>query len=245
MSVIAIIQARMKSTRLPGKVLLDLHGETVLERVVSRVQRMRRLDGFVVATSRAAADDRIEELCRRRSWQVFRGEELDVLDRYYQAARVANAQHVVRVTADCPLVSVEETDRLITRHLESGADYSHNITVWGSGMPLGTGSEIFTLDALERSWRDGKAPHHREHVDEYVGDHPELFKVERLLAPQELYWPDLRLTVDEAPDLELMRAIYARLERAGSFINLRDVIQLIRREPDLFHMNQHVRQKVI
>lgn len=242
MRVVAVVQARTRSSRLPGKVLADVAGRTLLARVVERTRRAETLSETLVATSTASADDAIEELCSDEGWAFFRGSEEDVLDRYYRAALASEAEHVVRVTADCPFVSPHELDRVVAHHLETGADYTHSLTIWGSGMPLGTGLEVFAFAALERSWREGHEPHHREHVDEYVGDHPELFYVERLEAPPGLRRPELRLTVDEPADLELAREIYRRLD---PFAELPEVVAALDVEPELAALNAHVRQKTL
>jgi spore coat polysaccharide biosynthesis protein SpsF len=243
-NVVAIVQTRMGSTRLPGKVLLPIVGEPMLAHVVERARAVPGIGEVVVATSTEAADDRIAELCAARDWACFRGSEEDVLDRYYQAALAYKADHVLRVTADCPLLEIEQTGAVVERHLESGADYTHNITVWGSGMPLGTGAEIFTLTCLETSWRDGREPHHREHVDEYVGDHPELFRMERVDAPEALRRPELRLTVDTPDDLALVRAVYDRFP-SGTLPAVAEVIALLDENPELTELNRHVVQKPI
>jgi spore coat polysaccharide biosynthesis protein SpsF len=245
LSIVAVIQARMGSTRLPGKVLLDVSGEPLLFHVVARAEAMRQVDAVVVATSSLARDDAIEGLCQDRGWACFRGDEEDVLDRYYRAAQWATAEHVVRVTSDCPLVCVEEADRVIERHLEARSDYAHNITVWGGQTPLGTGVEIFTFDALEVSWREGQEPHHREHVDEYVGEHPERFHIEVVVASPALRRPELRLTVDTPDDLELVREIYRRLYHPGQVIPLAEVVSLLDANPRLTELNRHVVQKPI
>lgn len=242
MNVVVVIQARTGSTRLPGKVLADVAGKPLLARVAERSQRMERADEVVVATSTSPRDDAIAALCAERGWACFRGSEEDVLDRYYRAAVRHGAAHVVRVTADCPFLCPHQADRVVERHLETGSDYAHNITVWGSGMPLGTGVEIFTFAALERSWREGHEPHHREHVDEYVGDHPELFHMERVKAPTELHRPKLRLTVDTPEDLELTRQVYTRL---ADPVELGDVIALLDESPELVELNRQVVQKPI
>src|SRR5262249_41226654 len=130
MTVATIVQARMGSTRLPGKVLKDICGETLLAHVMARSEAMTRSDLTVVATSTPAGDDPIAALGAERGWRVFRGSESDVLDRYVEAALDCGAGHVVRVTSDCPLVDPEEGDRVIARHLESGAGYTHNVTVF-------------------------------------------------------------------------------------------------------------------
>lgn len=245
MSTIAIIQARMGSSRLPGKVLLDIAGATLLERTAQRAARIPGVDQVVIATTDVALDDAIGGFCRERDWPCFRGSEPDVLDRYTRAARAFGAELVIRVTSDCPFLCVSEAGRLLAFHKERDADYSHNITVWGSGMPLGTGVEVFTRAALEASWSDGREPHHREHVDEYIYEHPERFRIEMITAPPELHRPEMRLTVDTEADLELVREIYRRLGEPGQgdVVALRDVIALLDAEPALLELNRDVVQK--
>jgi spore coat polysaccharide biosynthesis protein SpsF len=242
-TVVAIVQARMGSNRLPGKVLLDLAGAPMLERVVRRTEAIPGIDAVVVATSVNPADDAIQALCRTTARRCVRGDEEDVLSRFFDAATQHGADHVVRITADCPFLCSSEAGRIVAHHLATGADYSHNVTAWGSGMPLGTGTEVFTLDALARSCREGHEPHHREHVDEYVSEHPEIFRIEMLEAPPDLYHPDLRLTVDTAEDLALARAIYRALERPERLIDLAEVLELLRQRPELLALNRHVVQK--
>jgi len=244
-TVATIVQARMGSTRLPGKVLMDVAGAPLLAHVVERCDAMTRSDATIVATSTLAGDDPIEALGAARGWRVFRGSEDDVLDRYVQAAREAGAEHVIRVTADCPLVDPGEGDRVIAHHLATGADYTHNITVWGGETPIGVGVEAFALGALEASWRDGREPHHREHVDEYVYEHPERFRLERVPASAPLARPDLRLTVDTPEDMALTRALYERLYVPGEIVSLAAAIALLDTSPELVALNAHVRQKTI
>ena len=224
---------------------MEVEGQPLLERVVERARRIDGVDEVMVATTPSAGDESIVDLCRRRGWTCYRGSEQDVLDRYVQAARIARAEHVVRITADCPLVCVSEAGRLLVHHHELRADYSHNITVWGSGLPLGTGVEVFTRHALEISWREGLEPHHREHVDEYVYEHPERFRIESTTASPGLRRPDYRLTVDTLDDLVLMREVHRRLgaSKDGGMIRLIDVIALLDAEPALLEINQHVAQK--
>ena len=245
MTVATIIQARTGSTRLPGKVLQDISGEPLLAHIVARCDAMTGSDETVVATSTAGGDDAIADLGARRGWRVFRGSEADVLDRYVAAARDAGADHVIRVTADCPLVAPDEADRVIARHLEGGADYTHNVTVFGGGTPLGTGVEAFTIAALEASWRDGHEPHHREHVDEYVAEHPELFRHEVVVASPAVHRPELRLTIDTPEDMELIRAIYDRLYTPGAIVSLQAAIELLDAHPELLELNRHIKQKTI
>lgn len=245
MSVVAIIQARVGSTRLHGKVLEPVANEPMLAHVFTRSRAIQGVDDVVVATTTRSEDDAIVDLCRDRRWPCFRGSEDDVLDRYFQAGVSVGAEHVVRITADCPLICPLEGARVVQRHRETGADYTHNITVWGSGMPLGTGVEVFTMQSLETSWQDGLEPHHREHVDEYVGEHPERFRIERVVAPPRLHRPELRLTVDTREDLALVREIYRSLYRAERVFPLDDVIALVDANPKLLELNRRVVQKTI
>lgn len=161
----------MGSSRLPGKILKPLAGRPSLAWIVERTRAISSVDDVLVATTDRPGDDAVETLARAEGWPLFRGSEPDVLDRYYQAALQARARHVVRVTADCPLVCVSEADRTVRHHLAAANDYTHNVTVWGSGLPIGTGVEIMTFAALETSWREGHESHHREHVDEYIYEH--------------------------------------------------------------------------
>lgn len=130
--VVALIQARMGSTRLPGKVLMRIGERSLLERVVERVERMQTLSAWAVITSDLAADDAIVTLCRTRGWQCLRGSALDVCDRYHAAAAAMQAEHVVRVTADCPLLCWEQGDRVVDAHLVDRNDYTHNLTCWAA-----------------------------------------------------------------------------------------------------------------
>lgn len=245
-NVVAVVQARMGSTRLPGKILADIAGEPMLARVVTRCEVIEGINEVVVATSELAADDVVAQLCDSRGWACIRGSEADVLDRYHLAARRFAADHVMRVTADCPLLCPRQGAEVVRRHLEDRNDYTHNLTVWGSSMPLGTGVEVFTFDALDRSWREGHEPHHREHVDEYVGDHPELFRIGLVTAPAALQRPDYRITVDTPEDLELARRIYEGVKPApGGVIDVLDVVTFLDEHPDLLSINRHVRQKLI
>ncbi len=243
MTFAVVIQARTSSERLPGKVLADVAGRTMLERVVERSRRIEGVDCVVVATSDAPGDDAIADVCARRGWTVFRGSLADVLDRYVQAARMLDASHVLRVTADCPLLSWEEASRVVAHHVSEGNDCTHNLGMFGSGLPRGTEVEAFTREALEISWQEGHEPHHREHVDEYVYEHPERFAIRRVDAPAHLR-RDYRLTVDEQPDLDLVRAIYARLPDDGD-VSLEDVVALLDADPQLAATNAHVRQKTL
>jgi spore coat polysaccharide biosynthesis protein SpsF len=172
---IAIIQARMSSSRLPGKVLLDLGGQPMLARVVERTRRAKLLDDVVVATTVEASDDPIEQFCAERGYPCFRGSLNDVLDRYYQAARAFHANTIVRITADCPVMDADVVNRVISLLHEPSTFNLQPIDFaasrlpppWGRTLPIGLDVEVVTFAALERAWREADQPFHREHVMPY------------------------------------------------------------------------------
>jgi spore coat polysaccharide biosynthesis protein SpsF len=199
LSVIGIIiQARMGSTRLPGKVLKTVGGRTLLGHILFRLSFLRHHVKIILATSTSDKDDVIESFSRDNNIVCFRGSEDNVLERYYLCAVEYGFQHIVRLTADNPFYDIEELDNLIDLHLRIGADYSHSFAF----LPYGTGAEIFTFDALAKSYKMGHKPNHIEHVNEYITDNPELFKIEVLSVPRCKNRPDIRLTIDTQEDYE-------------------------------------------
>jgi len=240
MSVVAIIQARMGSTRLPGKVLMDLGGETVLARVVGRLQRARLVNKIVVATTDSACDDAIVLECHRLQVSSFRGSEIDVLDRYCQAARGCAARTVVRITSDCPVIDAQLVDETIRAFQQQCGDYASN--AFSRTYPRGLDTEVFTITALERAWRDAHKPYEREHVTPYFYEHPELFRLVSQCG--RIDYSQYRWTLDTAEDLELLRTIYARFGNQDDF-SWGEAVQLMEREPELAELNSRVIQKTL
>lgn len=238
MNVVAIIQARMQSTRLPGKVLADIGGRSMLARVCDRVRRAATLDRLVVATSTWPNDQVIADECEHLAVACFRGSEADVLDRYHQAACAYRADAVVRITADCPLIDPGVIDRVVEGFLEYRPDYAANILqrTW----PRGLDTEVMTADALARAWREATATHERTHVTPYIYGHPEWFRLHSVTGPGD--YGDDRWTVDTPADLEFARAVHRQLGDDETFC-WQDVRQLVIRQPALAEMNRRVRQK--
>ncbi len=204
-----VLQARMGSTRLPGKVLKDLCGKPMLAWIFERLRLARRPDAFILATSDQGRDDPVAALAPAHGFEVFRGSEGDVLDRYYQCARQFGLDFVVRATADNPFVDPEGLDGLLDVFLARELAYACADTKGPSGYPWGVGQEVFTLAALERSWREGHEPHHREHVDEYILERPDIFPQAVVEALAGVAGPGLSLTVDTPEDFARAEAIYA------------------------------------
>lgn len=235
---VVIIQARMRSTRLPGKVLMDIAGRTMLSWVVRRAQKAKKIDGVLVATTLSAADQAVEKECQRLSVPVVRGSELDVLDRYQRAAAFAGAEAIVRITADCPFIDPAVVDDVVTVLQKTGADYASNIL--RRTFPRGLDCEIMTADALERAWREACLPHEREHVTPYLYEHPELFHLENIEHATDL--SQFRLTVDTEEDLRLARAIYERLGKRED-LPWQDITALLESDPALAQINRSIQQK--
>lgn len=240
MKTVAILQARFGSTRLPGKVLKQLGGKSVLCRVIARVKTCAQLDDVIIATTDQPPDAAVAEEARKCGATVFRGSEHDVLSRYYFAAKENSADVIVRITADCPLYDGALLDRMLTefRRVKT-ADYLSNVIK--RTFPRGLDTEIFLFDALERAHREAQQPHEREHVTPYLYQHPELF---RLKSYEEQ--PDLsgfRWTLDTQEDWDFMQAIYTELHTGGDIFSTADVLKLLKARPELTKLNAHVEQK--
>ncbi len=237
---IAIVQARMGSTRLPGKVLMDLGGDTVLSRVVRRLARAQLVEKIVVATTETLRDELIVVECKRLGVSCFRGSEDDVLDRYYRAAEESGAAVIVRITSDCPVIDPERVDETIRVFQSERADYASN--AHPRTFPRGLDTEVFSMAALGRAWREAHAPHQREHVTPYIYEHPELFYIasDRGHCDYSAY----RWTLDTPEDLRLLREIYRRFGNRDTF-SWREVIALMQVEPELAEVNASVIQKSI
>lgn len=239
MKKVAIIQARMTSTRLPGKILMDLAGQPMLAQQLSRLRQCHMLDELVVATTTNATDDPVVKLARREGIRYFRGSEDDIVSRYIGAACEAAAEVVVRLTADCPLIDAEVVDLAVSElvsHAES-CDYAGNVLK--RTYPRGLDVEAFSLWALEECDRHAKSPLSREHVTLVIRqEKPELFRCRSVVDSEDN--SDLRWTVDTQTDLDLVRAIYERLDMPRTRRTYRDIVSFVRSRPELMAMNNGI-----
>ncbi|MCI9429498.1 MAG: NTP transferase domain-containing protein [Lachnospiraceae bacterium] len=215
-----IIQARCGSTRLPGKILKVIHDRTLLDHIIDRLKALQEEAVIVIATSTLPGDDRVEQFCREKGVLCFRGSESNVLSRYYECAREQGFDHIVRLTADNPFVDVEEVDRLIAFHKESGNDFSESF----SQLPIGVGAEIFCFSALEEDMKRASMPHHFEHVDEYILENMDKFKTGTLRVEESKNRPDVRLTVDTQEDYE--KACYIAAHSKTGLATTQEAISL-------------------
>jgi spore coat polysaccharide biosynthesis protein SpsF len=230
--LLALIQARLSSRRLPGKVLAPVLGVPMLGRQLERVARAG-VDRVIVATSEDAGDAPIDEFVRGAGYACFRGSLSDVLDRMYQAARAYGADQIIRLTADCPLVHRRVIDDVVSRHRAGGFDYTSNTL--RRTHPHGVDVEIMTFAALERAWCEAKAPAAREHVTTYILSHPESFRLGSVEHAQD--WSHYRWTVDYAEDLEAVRAIFDELYPLDPDFSIEQIVTLYERRPELWDLN--------
>jgi spore coat polysaccharide biosynthesis protein SpsF (cytidylyltransferase family) len=239
---VVIIQARMGSSRLPGKVLKLIRDQPLLWHVVTRTRLASLVDETVVATTVEEQDNQIAEFCERHGFKYTRGSEEDVLDRYYQAANAYDADTVVRITGDCPLASPEIIDRVVRVYRDSGVEYANNKLRYPNGLDV----EAMRFETLERAWEEAELPEEREHVTTYIraSDDFEKRKVTNPLDISTYSVTDadtiLRWSVDYQSDLEFIREIYDRLSLHGEWtINQQAVFELVEREPEIVDMTDH------
>lgn len=226
--ILAILQARMSSSRLPGKVLKALAGAPMILRQIERVRRARRIDALLVATSGEASDDPLAKALEGAGIAVFRGPLDDVLARFALALDAHPADHVVRLTGDCPLADPQVIDATIALHLESGADYTQN-RLREKGYPKGLDVEVVTASALRQVAAEATAPEAREHVTWDLWNHPQRWRIARLEPPAEE--GDVRWTVDRPDDYEFVAAVYADLYPANPAFTSDDVRAWVRAHP--------------
>jgi len=233
--IIAFIQARMGSTRLPGKVALPLGNSTVLEQVVNRVSRAKMVDETILVTTLSLKDLDLVKLSAVNKIRVFCGSEEDVLDRYYQAAKLVKPDHVIRITADCPLMDSKVIDLVVGKHLESGADYTSNVLK--ETYPDGLDIEVFKFEALKKAWKESVKTSDREHVTLYIRNNPKIFKllsVENTFDTSQHRW-----TLDEPKDYEFIKGVYSHFSHTEYF-GMADVLNLLEKNPSLLTINQDI-----
>jgi spore coat polysaccharide biosynthesis protein SpsF len=222
-------------------VLREICGKHMLWHMLNRVRLSKRLDDIVLAIPDSAQNARLEQFARQFAFHYFRGSERDVLSRYYEAAKKFDADVIVRLTSDCPLIDPRATDKVIEEYLNADADYTSNIIK--RTYPLGLDTEAFNYGVLEKAHKEAKKEYEREHVTPYIYQHPNLFKLKSVETNGKLRRPDLRLTVDTEEDLQLIRQIFNRLYRDGEIFYTKDVIDLLDKHPELVAINANIGQK--
>jgi spore coat polysaccharide biosynthesis protein SpsF len=257
--VIAIIQGRMSSSRLPGKILADIAGQPILQRVFMRTSRAASVTETIFATTTDSTDDPVAEYCESSGIPFTRGSQFDVLDRYYQTAKQAQADVVVRITADCPVIDPELIDNVVNILLENEYDFVCNRLPppWNRTYPIGLDVEACTFKLLKKAWKEAKEPQHREHAMPYFYEGVELTRQSRTLETgtssrgfkiallhHTTDFGDYRWTVDTPEDLEFMRQVYSRFDGRDDF-SWKEVLDLVHNEPELMEINAGVKHKTL
>lgn len=243
MKIVTTIEARMRSTRLPGKVLKPLLGKPMLERMVERLRRARRSDAIVVATTTHPADDPIVELARAMGVGCYRGSEEDVLDRVLEAAESVEADLIVETTADCPLIDPGVIDQLIATYLANPVDYCSNVLK--PTYPRGLDAQVFSVATLRQVAALTTDPADREHVSLYIYEHPERYRLLTVASGLADDVGRLRLTVDTPEDFVLVERVYQALYPTNPAFGLAEIVALFERDPELADLNRHIRQKAV
>lgn len=236
MEVVAIVQARMRSNRFPGKMMKELVGKPVLWHVINRLKRAKLIDKIVVATTVKEIDKPIRELAEKLGIDGFAGSEDDVLDRYYQASKEYDAEIIVRVTADCPLIDPQIVDKVISYYLENKdkLDYVRS----GLSFPDGVGdSEVFSFATIEKAWKGARLLSEREHVTPYIWKNPGIFRIATVENDEDL--SDIRLVIDDENDFLVVTEIFSDLYKEDEIFHLKDILNFLSKTPELLELNKH------
>lgn len=237
----ATIEARMTSSRLPGKVLLDAAGKPMLERMIERVRRVSLITDIIVATTTNPTDDPIADLARKLDVKVYRGDEHDVMRRVLEAAHMYAVDVIVELTGDCPVIDPEVVESVILAYDGDEVDYCSNTLT--RSYPIGMDTQVFSTGVLADAFLRTDDPCDREHVSRYIHRHPELYKLKGIVADDERYAPNLRLTLDTKEDLLLLRAVFEWFTRSNPAFTLDDVLKLLKMQPELRRLNADVQHR--
>ena len=233
--VTAIIQARMTSSRLPGKVLMEVMERPLLSYQIERLRFSKIINNIIISTTVNKEDDPIIQLCQKEGLNFYRGSEGDVLDRYYQTAKEYNVQHIMRLTADCPLIQPDICDRVASIYFNSSADYVYTDVTFAEGLDC----EVFTFQALSQAWREARLRSEREHVTPYIQNHPEKFQ--RITVENETDDSKYRITVDEHNDFLAVKTILKNLYKGlDSYFAITEIKALLDSHPEIYSLNSHI-----
>jgi len=239
--IIIIIQARMGSSRLPGKVLKKIEGRSMLWHIIDRLSFCHEIDEIVLTIPDTEENDILEKFAKSHKTKFYRGEEKDVLARYYRTAKKFKGDLIVRITSDCPLISPKIVDLVIQQHINSDVDYTSNVIE--RTFPRGMDIEVFSFNILRESFEKADQPYQREHVTPYISENPSKFKLQNIKAKDKLNHPEFRLTVDTEEDFKLIQEIYKHLYNPGKLFLIEEVVDLLKNNSELAKINALVKQK--
>lgn len=239
--ITAIIQARMGSTRLPGKTMIRFSGNSLLGHIIERLTYSKKISSIVVATTTSPADDPLVEWAEKNKLKYFRGSEADVLSRYYEAAKFSNAKHVARITADDPFKDPEIIDAVADLYFNEALDFAYNNKP--PSFAEGLDTEIFSFEALSRAQHDAIDPFEREHVTQHFYRNPAKFRQKNLMSPVD--YSNFRWTIDTQEDLKMAEAVYENLYTPGRIFLAGDILKLLEAKPDIALINKDVNRSAM
>ena len=238
-----IIQARVDSARLPSKILFKLpfnSNFTVLEQVIKRCKNVNNLDEIIIATTSKENDSVLEKITKFDGIKIFRGNECNVLERFYYAAKIYKLDLIIRLTGDNPCIDSLLISTILENHIRNGADYTKT-----EGYPIGLNVEVFNYNALEKAHKNATKDYEKEHVTPYIYKNPNIFKINKVKAPKELYAPDIRITLDTEEDYALLCSVFDYLYPKNKYFTAYDIINLFNEKPWLKLINKKIMQKKI
>lgn len=234
--IVTVIQARSGSTRLPGKVMMDILGRPLLLRMVERVQRAALAGTIVIATTTESSDDVIEKLCEQEGLNCYRGNRDDLLDRHYQTGLLYHADAVVKIPSDCPLIDPKVIDRVLQYYLDHDYDFVSNLHP--ATYPDGNDVEVMSMKTITTAWQNATLKMEREHTTPYIWERPELFRIATLTWETGLdYSMSHRWTIDYPEDFDFIKRVYEELYPSDPAFTLQNILDLTDRNPDIFALN--------
>jgi len=240
--ILCLIQARMDSSRLPGKVMKEINGRSIISIIVNSLKKSQYITKIVVATSNNQSDDIFVEHLKKNKIEYFRGSENDALSRFYFAAKKENPDLIVRITGDCPLIEPKIVDQVIENAIIKKSDYCSNVEK--RTFPRGYDTEVFTFNVLEKMFHESKNPLEREHVTLFINNNHNLFNIQGIVAPPEKQYPEWRICVDTKDDFKLIKKIFEYYP-TKEIIRYDDIISLFTKYPELPKINENVKQKLL
>jgi spore coat polysaccharide biosynthesis protein SpsF len=239
-NIIAIIQARTGSSRLFGKVLRKISNKTVIEHIYNRVSSVKSIKKTFLATTILENDIEIIKICSKKKIPTFIGSVNDVLDRYYQLSKLIKPSHIVRITADCPVIDPKIIKKVINVHLKGNYDYTCN--TMEIPYPDGQDVEIFKFSSLKKAWLNARLASEREHVTPYIKFNEKLFKIKKIFSKKK--YSNFRWTLDEKEDLKLIKIFYNKLYKKNKFFGMKEILDLIQKNKKLTSINSmHIREE--
>lgn len=239
--IVATVEARMTSSRLPGKVLLPAGNKPMLEHLINRLKKVRSLNEIVLATTSNSTDDVLEQFAKNVGIAFYRGSEDDVMQRVIESAESVNADIVVEITGDCPIIDPLIIEQCIQTFLYNKCDYVSNVI--HRSYPDGMDVQVFRLESLKKSALMTTDDLDHEHVSLHIRNHPGIFKQINLMPTPDLYWPELGLTLDEKNDYILLKNIIEYFGETNPFFSCRECIELLKAKPELVEINKNVKRK--